>query len=214
MFGLNPEDLVEVSYANGELYKRCFQTSIGNNSVSSERIDDGCVSRYYASKSPALDKLDKNFPFYSKKEYKEGNLKIKYYVPSNDIYKLIEGSDSKNGTDLTKYDLCPDVDLWVGVGLYREDESSYDLIFSVNNDEQLTRISEYYNLVNPLPKDLTMNDQPNLWKSEEMEIFANKVNKNFNGSIKYNFKYGSVKFENKRPKLIKMYGSNYKDNYA
>jgi hypothetical protein len=206
MIGSN---IVEVSYANGEVYKKCYQTSIDNNSVSSVRIEDGCETRYYKSKSYALDKLDKNFPFFAKKEYENGDNDIKYYLPSNDVYKLIEGNESLKGFDLSDYDLAPDVKLWIGIGVYRNNPDTYDIIFSVESDYQLRNISDYYNLKYPLPNHKSLDDQSGCWNSIDMDIFCRNVNPNFENLIMKEFKYGSVKFNKKTPHKLKMYESNY-----
>jgi hypothetical protein len=111
--------IIEVSYSGGRKYKECYKTNIDNNSVSSERIEDGCISRYYVSKNVKMDKLDKNFPFFSVKKNKNNERKVKYYHPSRNIYELITGGTSNKGKDLTGYDLSPDVLFWVGIGIYK-----------------------------------------------------------------------------------------------
>ena len=203
--------VIEVSYSNGEKYKECYQTSVDNNSVSSKRLNDGCVSRYYVSKNVSLDKLDENFPFFSVKKYNNNKRKVKYYHPSREIYKMVYGDSSERGKDLSCYDLSPDVLFWVGIGSYKNEHNSYDLIFSVDTDEQLRKVSGYYNLKFPLPKTESLDDETDNWHSLDFDVFCKKVNPSYNNKIRGTFKYGSVKFENNKPKLIKMYKSNYKE---
>jgi hypothetical protein len=210
---MNGPKIVELTYANGKIYKECIKVNVGNNTVKSKRIEDECVSKYHTSDSKFLDK---NYPFFATKEYANGDIGVKYYYPSTEIYKLVKGVNSKNdGKDLSVYDLAPDVELWIGIGIYKDKSDSYDLIFAVDNDKQLKSISEYYNLDYPLPKNKSLDIISDDWHSFDFDIFCNKVNPNCDSSFRKDFKYGSVKFKKNKPCLLKMYESNYKDkNYA
>ena len=200
---------LEITYASGKKYKTARTNKYGNGVVS-ERNIDGCLSEYYEDYEGNF--LDKNFPTFSVKKFPDGNCDMKYYYPSNQVYKLVEGKNSNRGKDLSIYDLCPDV-FWVGVGLYKK-SSAYDLIFSINNDDELLKLSEYYNLDYPLPKGINLSSDD--WNSKGMINFCKNilnetgVEPNLSYSDAKKFKYGSIKFKNNKPHLLKMYKSNYK----
>jgi hypothetical protein len=201
--------VVEVSYANGKMYKNTVVTNIGD--VQSYR-PDGCISTYLNSDSKFLDKM---FPKFSVKTYKNGDKKVKYYQPSAQIYKSMLGDNTDKGIDLTIYDLCPDVDLWVGVGLYKDVESDYDIVFAIDTDNQLKSLTKYYKLQYPLPDGESLDKNPQEWHSMDYEKAVREIGADTNAMFKENFKLGSIKFKNNRPTLLKMYKSNFKDkNYA
>lgn len=203
--------VVEVSYSNGAMYK---ETCVSNDDVESIR-PDGCKTTYHKSDSKFLDPI---FPFFSVKKYKDGLQKVKYYKTSSDLYKLIEGINTTKGEDLSIYDLSPDVELWVGVGKYKGIDEDYDIVFSVEGDEQLRKVSEYYSLPFPLPKGVRISDNYKDWHSFEFGIALKSNGYDVTEDtykIVNDFKLGSIKFKNNTPVQLKMYKSNFKDkNYV
>ena len=199
--------VVEVSYSNGRIYK---QTCVSNDDVESIR-PDGCETTYHKSSSKFLDPL---FPFFSVKKYKDGSKKMKYYKPSSNLYKLIEGDDTIKGEDLSIYDLSNDVESWVGIGKYKGIDDDYDIVFSVENDDQLRKVAEYYSMPFPLPKDVKIADNYKDWHSFELGIAFRSNGYDVTEDIYKlvnDFKLGSIKFKNNIPVQLKMYKSNFKD---
>ena len=198
---------VELSYANGEIYKHTYiDRVVDGECVSSINKINGTKSRYFNSNSEYLDEL---YPFFSLKTGK--NDIVKYYHPSNDIYKIIEGIGSERGVDLKIYDLCSVVDLWVGIGTYADDKDSFELFFAIDTDQQLMDLSEYYCLNFPLPDGESLNTNPRDWHSMDFKIACDRINPNCESKFTNNFKLGSIKFYDNQPTLLKMYKSNYKD---
>ena len=192
----------EIVYANGEIYKIGLKIPSGDYTKSdnvSTKQEDGCISTYHTSDSKFLDPV---YPFYAVKEYPDGRKYLKYYYPSRDICKVIFGENTANGKDLSKYNLSKDVDIWVGIGLYQQEQSSYDIVFSISHNEQLRKISEYYNLKYPLPDGMSIETDD--WYSPDFKYLTRW---SYNPDAKYNnsFKLGSIKFKNDKPFLLKMY---------
>jgi hypothetical protein len=127
----------------------------------------------------------------------------------------MDGGSSDLGFDLSGYDLSPDVSLWVGIGLYPQDKGDYDIVFAVDTDKQLRKISDYYGLLYPLPKNESIDINPHEWHSKDYEISAEKIGMIGERRFRDSFKLGSIKFHKDKPKLLKMYKSNFKDkDYA
>jgi len=204
--------ILEITYANGVEYKRGVESETihGQSDIRSTRNSDGCQSTYHTSSSPFLDQI---YPFFSIKKYQNGDKKLKYYFPSNETCRLIIGEDTVRGKDLSKYDLCPDIDRWVGIGQYQHTETSYDLIFTVSRDGQLNSISEYYGLRYPLPEGESIEVDRDQWINYDMRYssrdYIEHSAKEFleEGSI-----FGSIKFKNDKPVLFKIYKANPSNN--
>lgn len=193
----------EVSFSNGEIYK--VGTNLENNP--SKRIVDNCSSTYHTTDSDFLDSL---FPLFSINKCDDDEY-VKYYYPTNNLYKELFGESSKGGKDITKYDLSPDAELWFCVAYYQGMEHSYDLLFSVEDDKKLRKISEYYGLEFPLPKGESLDYNKEQWHYKDFNNLC--INNDINTDKKFvsDFKIGSVKFKNDKPYLIKMYKPNYED---
>lgn len=200
--------IVEVSFANGKLYKKGIVED--NKTIYSIRETDNCVSNYHHD--PKSNFLDFLYPTFSTKEYEDGRTEIKYYHPSNDIYKHILEKSTNKGVDFSKYDLCPNVELWIGVATYKNDKNIFELFFTVENDKQLKDISEYYNLKYPLPKGESLEVDENHWHSKDFGYACERINPNCNSKYIADFKLGSIKFKFNKPTDFKMYKSNYKEN--
>jgi hypothetical protein len=209
MMGMHGCRIVELSFANKKIYKKSYIDRVtAGECISSINQIDKIKTRYFNSNSKYLDEL---YPFFSKNE----NGIVKYYHPSNDIYKIIEGRDSEKGKDLKIYDLCPAVDLWIGVGTYSHTKDDFELYFAIDTDQQLRNLSEYYNLSFPLPEDESLDCNIQDWHSMDFRLAAERINPNCRSKFKNNFKIGSIKFRDDSPSLLKMYKSNHKDkDYA
>lgn len=206
---MNGRKTVEVVYSEGVVYKEVLSGSSEFEDSTSKRISDNCVSTYYDDDTEP--NVDKNSPYFSVKEYEDKESVIKRYYTSSIAYKMIEGIDSKNGYDLSQYDLCPEATMWFAIGKYDKGDR-YDLYFQVETDKQLTKIAKYYNLKNPLPRYKSLEVNERGWNCVGFSKFCAKVNPNFKSIWMDNFKYGSVKFVNNKPKIIKMYESNIQGN--
>jgi len=185
----------EISFSEGKIYKI---GTCNNEGLVSRRISDNCVSSYHFS-----DKyLDKLFPVFAIKKNKIGEEELKYYYPSNYIY--YELFNKPGGKDLSKYDLSDDVEIWVGIGEYKE-IGKYDLIFSIKNDKQLNRLCEYYNLKFPLPDGISLDDNYESWHDSNFENICERNNGNIKSKFNKKFILGSIKFKNNLPIKIKVY---------
>lgn len=204
---MNGSRILELSYSDGEIYKSGV---IGNSSVKSiHSTRNGVKSNYYHSSDNKF--LDYLYPTFSTKESENDELEVKYYHPSNDIYKHITETQTNKGVDFLKYDLCPIIKLWVGIGTYKNDKNSFELFFTVDTDINLLGISEYYGLKYPLPKTESLEDGTNDWHSKDFNFACERINPNCNSKYRTDFKLGSIKFKNDKPIKFKVYKSNYKD---
>ena len=206
----------EKSFCNGKLYKTAYYSDtlklnsegdIVYDSAYSVMEEGNCVSHYDKSSSGVLDK---NFPFFSHKKNKGVEDKIKYYYPSRDLYKLVVDNECDKGVDLSSYNLCPDVNLWVGIGKY-DKVDDVELFFVVDDDKHLSDISMYYKLPYPLPANESLNVRPNEWHCRNFNAFTSRLGVDDDFEYRHNFKLGSLKIKNGKPHLLKMYKSNFKD---
>lgn len=202
---MNGRRILEYSFANNKPYKMGVE-SLNGDPIISHNFVDGSVTKYYIEEDSFLDPI---FPVFSVKEF-DGKREVKYYYPSTKICDSLLGEGSGRGVDLSCYDLCSDVELWVGIGKYSE--SDYDLIFSVKNDEQLHNICDHYGVGFPLPKSESLDDQTNDWHCKSYENSCNVLMQWNESKFINDFKLGSIKFKNNKPIIMKMYKSNYKDN--
>lgn len=194
------EKIVETSYYNGKIYKEI--TKKGQSNPTAFNHHDDVISEY-----GFLDVENEIFPLYSVKKHKDGVEKIKYYKASNDIYKVMSGDiNCKRGFDLSGYDLAPMTTLWVGVGVYKYDKSNYDIFFCVEDETELKQISDYYNLKYPLPDNVSLDDD---WNSRDFKSSSARMGFKIHEKFNNNFKLGSIKFLDNKPKILKMYKSTY-----
>jgi hypothetical protein len=199
--------VVELSFANGKIYKKTKR--FNNESIQSYEQSEDCVSFYEQNTSSFTDPI---FSLFAIKKYKNNETKIKYYRPSRQVYKEIEGRNSTKGVDISEYDLCPDVSLWVGIASYNDDDDNSEIIFAVDDDENLKVIADYYSLPFPLPKNESLDTNPKEWHSNDFYVAVSKSdNVECESKFLKDFKLGSIKFTNKKPILLKMYKSNFKD---
>lgn len=80
-------------------------------------------------------------------EYPKG----KQYLFTKQFKDNFPDDNRREGLELTNYDLCPDVDLWIALGAPDESETkNYDIFFAVDSIEQLSQVAQYYNLPYPI----------------------------------------------------------------
>lgn len=119
--------------------------------------------------------LEPSFPLFSLRQKKGiDDLEVKYYLPSIDLCNYLKIPLSEKSVDMSKYDLCPDVKLWLGVGLYVENQNKYSIYFVIDDSKQLQKIADYYNLDFPLPKNHELDTNIGTFYNELMMVFAEK----------------------------------------
>ncbi len=190
----------EIAYEEGSVYKESTEIDdkakiegyvIGQQTVSSA----GVKSLYYVPEIiRARDKVtqDKLIPFLSVKLDSNGRKWHKRYR-STSQYRQLLGMDG--GLDINSLDLllCPDVDVWGGVGHIEENPSFTELYFNVLSESNMQDIANFYSLPNPLPvnNDLDSN-RPNWTIRAYKELGIDLV-------------LGSVVFDEKTPARLKIY---------
>lgn len=70
-------------------------------------------------------------------------------------FKGFFNANNTAAADMSSYDLCGDVDLWICLGAVNNGErKDYDLFFAVDSSAQLARVANYYGLPNPSTSEL------------------------------------------------------------
>lgn len=164
----------EVVYVNGgEIYK---EDEIKNLGAKYSFNSDG----------------DGLFPF-SKNvstDYPQG----KKYIFTKEFKEYYPIDINNEGIDISSYDLCPDIGLWIALGAPEEGETqNYDLFFAVQNLEELKAAATYYDLPYPITsevEDLIVNspDTIHFWKADNISIVP-----------------AGVQYRNGVPTLLKLY---------
>ena len=92
---------------------------------------------------------DPLFPFY--KNVNEAYPSGKKYIFTSEFKDYFPMDANIEGIDISSYDLCPSVDLWIALGApSKEEQSDYDLFFAVQSVEELQAVATYYNLPYPI----------------------------------------------------------------
>jgi hypothetical protein len=193
--------LVEICYANGGLYKEVYDSALGERSSETETessvytFNAGSPLAYHAT-SIKTDGL--------------GEEVIKSYYPSTDFYKACNIEAINNCIDISEFTNLADViELAVGIGMYPNTNSKFEIYFTVRDSENLSEIASAYSLNFPLPNNHDLDTNPELWQSYAMRAGMRRLNIRV-AEERSNFKLGSIKFENNTPILLKMYKSNLK----
>ena len=164
----------EIVYINnGEIYKSGSVKSV--------------VSNYtYNPDGDPLFKFSKNVS----EEYPEG----KKYIFTKEFKDYFPMDADREGADISSYDLCPDVGLWIALGAKSETETQdYDLFFAVQSIEELKAVATHYDLPYPITSEvenLIINSPHTIhfWRLENLYIVP-----------------ASIQYRNGTPTLLKVY---------
>lgn len=159
---------------NGELYK--------------ERAEfEGCSSPYILE-----DNDDPVTPYYKK----VGETR-KVYKSTSALREFLGVVSDSVPADLSSYDLCPDVQLWAGIGELEGTEHK-EVYFRVENSTVIKAVADYYSLPYPVTKEFEdiLHNSP-----EDISFFSNEYRE---------LVLASVKFEGTTPTMFKVY-AYYKD---
>ena len=191
----------ELCYVDGVIWKETLidiqgKYDNGNNN------DGGLISTYpnYIAEEHELISVKTS----------ENNLYTKVYKPSFDLFDFCGKSDisDKHCINLDMYDLSPNFELVMGAGIC---ERYVDIFFLVKDEENLKEISKYYGLPHPLPENSDIDSKPQFWQSLDVIHYMENLNVGYIDEDKINkLKLGSVKFQNNKPVLLKLYKSNHK----
>jgi len=212
----------EIVYAEGKEYKKTIKKESFDERQSpaeSTRNSDGQVSTYHVTESSFFNN-DPLCRMYSLKTNKDGSRLIKYYHNTHFAYKEIFGEklykkiyrDKIMGIDVSDLDLCPDVPFYCGYAYYKDMstkpytlmEGTYELVFVVPTDEILKKASVYYNLPYPLPEGMSIESEE--WDAKDWrEVIRNVGLEGKRNKYNTGFKLASVRFENNKPSILKMY---------
>lgn len=155
---------------NGELYKEVRDYE--------GPYEDPYITTYFE---------DPLFPFYKMVEGKRKN-----YKSTEEIRRFLKIESDKPVPDLSYFDLCPDITLWVGAAEIF-DTNKKEVYFRVENSDVLKKVANYYNLPYPIHEEFekVLNETPELissyWDDNEEVVLA------------------SVKFEDQTPVMLKLY---------
>lgn len=115
---------------NGEIYKDENIKTVGNNYTYNENGDE---------------------VFSFNKNVSDAYPKGKQYLFTKEFKSNFPEDNRREGVELSKYDLCPDVNLWIALGAPNENETKdYDIFFAVDSITQVRQVSQYYNLPYPI----------------------------------------------------------------
>ena len=114
------------------------------------------------------------FPF--TKDVNETYPQGKKYIFTREFKDYFPMDVNNEGIDISSYDLCPSVNLWIALGAPAEGETqNYDLFFAVQNINELKAAAIYYNLPYPITseiEDLITNSPNNIhfWKADDIWV--------------------------------------------
>jgi hypothetical protein len=189
----------ETTYINhGVVYKTSvdsFGKVKDKTVVFTTKAIDGTDSNYFVSPITNKDNIneyDSLIHVKAEKKDSQGIIWTKTYKSTKE-YRSLLNMDTEQGFDMSTSDLplCPDVDIWGGIGLIKGDDSFIELYFNVTSSENMQDVSDYYGLENPLPLDNDLNSNRRSWIVRDFGEF--------------DLVLASVVFKDKVQQLIKIY---------
>jgi hypothetical protein len=144
------------------------------------------------SKYTFNDNGDGLFPF--KKNISESYPSGKKYIFTREFKDYFPMDVNNEGIDISSYNLCPSIDLWIALGAPEEGETqNYDLFFAVQNVEELKAAATYYNLPYPITSEIEnlITNSPNtihFWKADDIWVVP-----------------AGIQYRNGVPTLLKLY---------
>jgi len=164
----------EIVYINGgEIYKSAEIKTLG-------------ASYSFNSGGDGLFPFKKNV----NEQYPEG----KKYIFTREFKDYFPMDVNNEGIDISSYDLCPAVGLWIALGAPAEGETqNYDLFFAVQSAEELKSVATYYNLPYPITSEVEdlITNSPNtihFWRADNIWIVP-----------------AGIQYRNGVPTLLKLY---------
>ena len=158
----------------------------GGQIYKSDSVKSVVANYTYNPDGDPLFKFSKNVS----KEYPEG----KKYIFTREFKDYFPMDADREGIDISSYDLCPDVDLWIALGAKSETETKdYDLFFAVQSVSELKAVATYYNLPYPITgevENLITNspDTIHFWRLENLYVVP-----------------AGIQYRNGVPTLLKLY---------
>jgi hypothetical protein len=114
-------------------------------------------------------------------------------------FKAVYSVEGRDPVDMTAYDLCPAVDLWLAVGAIEGDDENYDLFFDATSTDCLHSVSEFYGLPYPIP--LSVEDDLNNHR-DMLSLYTTRMAPHEDPR---EIVVGSVKYVNGNPAVLKLY---------
>jgi hypothetical protein len=114
------------------------------------------------------------FPF--TKDVSETYPQGKKYIFTREFKDYFPMDVNNEGIDISSYDLCPSVNLWIALGAPAEGETkNYDLFFAVQSVEELKAAAVYYKLPYPITSEIEdlITNAPNtihFWKADDIWV--------------------------------------------
>mgnify|MGYP003984342637 CR=1 FL=1 len=117
----------------------------------------------------------------------------RYWV--GDYFASFTPNDGRGMLDMRSrdYDLCPDVQVWLGVGEFEEDPSFYELYFWAQSAEMLGLVSAYYDLPYPITGEMSL----------ELDTAPTNMAWKWNRGVP--IVCASIKFRDDLPTMLKLY---------
>ena len=198
----------EIVYTNqGDIYKTSTDSCgvVEGKAVLWATTSDNVNSDYYCDtfNPPNSTEYDILIKVKSKKVDASGQVWIKTYTSTSQYRELLgmpeEGSVDINSLGLS---LCPDVDVWGGIGeIEGKTRSEFiELYFNTTSSSNMELISNFYGLDNPLPLDNDLDSNRNEWTLREYN------------SLDMTLVLGSVVFKDNAPVKLKIYKYEKENN--
>lgn len=191
----------EISYINsGTVYKISTDdlgSVEGKSVIFTTKAEDGTNSNYFTDLITNKDNINDYDPLIIVKSEKiddTGTVRIKTYKSTKE-YRDLLNMDATGSVDINSFGLplCPDVDIWGGVGLIEGDDNFIELYFNVTSSANMQDISSFYQLENPLPTDNDLDGNRENWAMRSYEHLG------------VDLVLGSVVFEGEAPIRLKIY---------
>ncbi len=114
------------------------------------------------------------FPF--SKDISDDYPSGKKYIFTREFKDYFPMDVNNEGIDISSYDLCPAVGLWIALGAPAEGETqNYDLFFAVQSVEELKSAATYYDLPYPITSEVEdlITNSPNtihFWRADDVWV--------------------------------------------
>lgn len=178
-------------YNNGDIYK---ESAVVPDYSEAFRYTVSTPSGINTEYVQLHSETEKAFNFQAVKE-KDGVIQTKRYIASPEYSELVE-VDSENDFSLVDFDVSPDINLVVAIGIYDDIATQKDFFFHVPSYSLLEAVALYYSLPVPITESMFNSfgeDSVFHTTANELDIVVAGVV--FENNIPVRFKFYNFPFE-------------------